>query len=197
MRIFFLLISVSVLILAGCAKTTVVLLPDSAGKVGQVDVTTDAGTQTLDQENEYTSVSSSGSKPAEPKSMAQAEIDDVFKNAMEILPEKPVSFLLYFKFDSDDLTDDSKKLIPEVISSIRKREPSEVSVIGHTDTMGSDDYNVKLSLSRAEGVRKLLCSYGINISKMEVSSHGEHDPIIKTPDNVSEPRNRRVEVMVR
>lgn len=193
----FLLIAAAIMLLAGCAKTTVVLLPDADGKVGKVDVSTDAGTKTLDQENEYTEVSSKGSMPKEPETMKQEQMQSTFKTAMAVLPDKPVSFLLYFTAGTSDLTEESVKVIPDVVDSVRKREPSEVSIIGHSDTMGAADFNIKLSLERANSIKNMLIDKGVNMSKIEVRSHGEKDPVIKTGDGVPEPRNRRVEIMVR
>lgn len=193
----YLLILIGFVFLTGCAKTTVVLLPDSDGSVGKVDVTTDAGTQTLEKENQYTEASSKSSVPKAPEIMSGEEIKTVFKTAMDVLPEKPVSFLLYFTSGTSDLTEESVKIIPAVVESVKKREPSEVSIIGHSDTMGAADFNIRLSLERANSIKDMLIEKGVNISKLEVRSHGENDPVIKTKDGVSEPKNRRVEVMVR
>jgi len=192
-----LIASLAVLILSACAKTRVVLLPDSDGKVGQVDVSTKAGTTTLTKENESTVAGSENSVPSKSVVANKSDIDSMAGGALDSLPAKPVSFLLYFKFGTDELTEESRKLIPDALVTIKLREPCEVSIIGHSDTMGAADYNIKLSLERAEEIKKLLIDSGVSISKMEVSSHGEHDLLVKTADNVSEPRNRRVEIMVR
>jgi outer membrane protein OmpA-like peptidoglycan-associated protein len=73
----------------------------------------------------------------------------------------------------------------------------EVSVIGDTDTQGDAGQNVTLGLRRAGIIRDLLVSAGIDSSRIEIASHGEADPVVPTPDNTAEPRNRRVEVTVR
>lgn len=182
---------------AGCAKTRVILLQDADGKVGSVEVATEGGTQLLKGENEYTDATSSGSKPKEAKVMSREKIAADYGQAMGILPEKPVSFLLYFKSGTSELTEQSFNLIPDVLASVVKREPCEISIIGHSDTMGAADYNIKLSLERANMIKDILVEKGVNMSKLEIRSHGENDPVIKTGDNVSEPKNRRVEVMVR
>ena len=105
--------------------------------------------------------------------------------------------LFYFLNDSTELTAESKSHIPEVLSLVNKREFYEISIIGHTDTTGSDEYNMKLSSARAESVRDALLSHGIRSAKMELRYHGKRDPLIPTGDNVREPRNRRVEVIVK
>ncbi len=72
-----------------------------------------------------------------------------------------------------------------------------ISVIGHTDTAGDNQYNLRLSQNRALAVRRLLIHKGIIPAHIKSTSHGEENPLIKTADNVHEQRNRRVEVVVR
>jgi outer membrane protein OmpA-like peptidoglycan-associated protein len=72
-----------------------------------------------------------------------------------------------------------------------------VGVIGHTDTLGDKLYNLNLSMRRAAAVRDLLVQNGVPAKHMETTSHGEKNLLIKTGDNVGEPKNRRVEVVVR
>jgi len=73
----------------------------------------------------------------------------------------------------------------------------EVVVIGHTDTMGSAKANIALGMRRANSVRDILVNAGLAPSTVEVTTHGEADLLVKTPDNTPEPRNRRVEITVR
>jgi outer membrane protein OmpA-like peptidoglycan-associated protein len=70
-------------------------------------------------------------------------------------------------------------------------------VIGHTDTMGTQTANYTLGLKRAMMVRNLLVAAGLDSSTIDVTSVGELDPLIKTPDETPEPRNRRVDISVR
>jgi len=72
-----------------------------------------------------------------------------------------------------------------------------VSVVGHADTEGSRKMNQQLGMDRAMEIKNLLLSQGIDPSIIEVTSHGEGNPLVKTPDGVAEPRNRRVEVILR
>lgn len=197
MRIYIFSLLAFMVLFSGCAKTTVVLLPDSDNSVGQVTVATEGGTRVLDKPHQYTEVSSAGSSPSAPREMKGDKMEGMFGRAMAVMPEKPVSFLLYFKFNSDELTDESAALIPEVLEAARKRQPCDISIIGHSDSMGPAEYNIRLSLERAEKVLALLTKEEITVSEMDVRSHGENDQLIKTEDNVSEPKNRRVEIMVK
>jgi outer membrane protein OmpA-like peptidoglycan-associated protein len=72
-----------------------------------------------------------------------------------------------------------------------------VTIIGHTDTMGDASANLALGLKRAMSVRTLLLEAGIDQATIDVTSHGEVDLLIRTPNDTPEPRNRRVEIAVR
>jgi outer membrane protein OmpA-like peptidoglycan-associated protein len=78
-----------------------------------------------------------------------------------------------------------------------KNAAQDVVVIGHTDTMGTQQANYGLGLKRAMMVRNLLVGAGLNRSSIDAISVGELDPLIKTPDETPEPRNRRVDIAVR
>jgi len=70
-------------------------------------------------------------------------------------------------------------------------------VIGHTDRVGTELYNLKLSSRRAYYIRDLLVSSGIKAIDVYVSFYGEAMPLVYTEDEVAEPRNRRVEVIAK
>jgi OmpA-OmpF porin, OOP family len=70
-------------------------------------------------------------------------------------------------------------------------------VVGHTDRQGSLEYNDGLSLRRAERVRAQLVRIGIAGERIGVAGRGERAPLVPTEDGVAEPRNRRVEIIVR
>ncbi len=179
-------------------KTTVILLRDDNGKVGKVVVKANKGKSIiLDKPGYKTVVSSEKSSPSKPEPVPKKELEKELNPIQVVEPLKPVSFLLYFKNNSTELTKESKAKLKEILKEIKKREPCEVSLIGHSDTAGSSEYNIKLSRKRAEAVKRILLGYGVKLQKLNVTSFGESDLLVKTKDNVSEPRNRRVEVMIR
>jgi len=187
------------LIISGCAtvKDTVVLVQDADGKVGQITVTTKGGTKTLTAPNTVVEVTGSEKSPSDPKNMDQSLIDALFAGSIKALPLEPVIFLIYFLHNSSELTVESKSHIPDILSLVNQREFYEISIIGHTDATGKDEYNMRLSSARAEAVRNVLLSHGIRSDLMELRYHGKLDPVVPTGDNVKEPRNRRVEVVVK
>lgn len=187
------LIVLACLWLAGCGgKQTIVLLPDLDGHVGEVTVSSEDGrTATLTEANQALTGTSKVTI------LSEAEVQAEFGAAMAAQPDPTARFILYFHSDSTRLTDDAMKLIPTIIESWRTRSSNDVSIIGHTDTLGEKQYNYDLSVRRAKKVRDLLVKAGLPDDIIEMTSHGEENPLIPTPDNKSEPRNRRVEVLVR
>ncbi len=196
--VLFIYLGILTLIISGCAPaTTVVLLPDPDGKVGALTVSTDAGSVDIEQAGEATTVKSKSSLPSKPAIMSEEKIAATFGEVLASLPEPPVHFILYFMSGSTMLTKESSDLLPKILESVNKRKSQSISVVGHTDTAGNRQYNIRLSTKRAKAVSHLLIEKGVKKSYIKSTSHGEENPLIKTADNVNEPRNRRVEVIVR
>jgi outer membrane protein OmpA-like peptidoglycan-associated protein len=84
-----------------------------------------------------------------------------------------------------------------IISEIEKRASTDIEVIGHTDRSGDEEFNMALSRRRAESVREVLVAAGYAPTAIRMAFHGEGNPLVQTADNVYEPLNRRVEVIVR
>jgi outer membrane protein OmpA-like peptidoglycan-associated protein len=128
--------------------------------------------------------------------MEKDAIDALFADAISIQPKPPVHYLIYFEKDLI-LTSDSVRLLPEILTVIKERASADIMVVGHADSVGSREYNLTLSRNRASSIRDLLVEKGVNINHIRTTSHGKENPLIKTEDNVSEPRNRRVEIVIR
>jgi outer membrane protein OmpA-like peptidoglycan-associated protein len=124
-------------------------------------------------------------------------VDRLFGDALVALPSMARRFTLHFQFESDELTAESRALVNEILAAVKERIMPEVLVVGHTDTMGTTSANFELGLKRATTVRNLLVDAGLNSSLIDLISHGEAEPVIQTPDDTPEPRNRRVEIAVR
>jgi outer membrane protein OmpA-like peptidoglycan-associated protein len=196
-RLLLLVAPLAMLAACGTPDNLVVLLPDEDGSVGRVEVTSTAGTQTLDAAQEATGLDRPGQSPVEPFALTSEQIATSFGDALAAQPAAPEVFILYFRTGTTELVPDSAAQLPEIIETVIARTAPDVSVVGHTDRAGSDALNKQLSLDRAESVRDALVDAGLTIDRIEVTSHGENNPLIETADGVSEPRNRRVEVTVR
>jgi outer membrane protein OmpA-like peptidoglycan-associated protein len=175
----------------------VVLLPDQDGRTGAIEVSNQGGSQKLAAPYAATSIRSAASAPGNPETMRDDQVKRTFGEAMEAAPVKPAHYTLYFHNDSTRLTEESSRLFEEVIASIKRINPAEVSIVGHTDRVGSREQNFHLGFERASQVKKLLVSRGVQAGLIEITSHGEDNPLIKTADNVPEPKNRRVEIIIR
>jgi len=177
-------------------ESQVILLSDADGKVGAVEVVSAGGRMLLDEVGQMTKVSGS-SAPSAPQVLDLATIEKEFSPVLSVEPPQPAKFLLYFEQGSIRLTTVSEELLPQVYREIEKRNSAAIGIYGHSDRTGSDEYNLELSTRRAMAVRKLLADEGIDLKNLDVNSHGEGNPLIPTSDGVAEPRNRRVEVIVR
>lgn len=194
----FLLYLVLTASVGGCASPNLfVLLPDQDGKVGKIEVVNDKGSMAIDAPGESITVPGADRAPEAAQVMSEKEINRTFKEALAAEPRQPQIFLLYFQSGSTLLTEQSTALIPEILAAIRDRESLDISVIGHSDRAGAREYNLALSTERAVSIRDLLVGKGVGAALITVSSHGEGNPLVPTADDVEEPRNRRVEVVVR
>lgn len=180
--------------LAGCAsKSYIVLLEDPQGGVGRVQITGKNGTQTIDQARYAADLDGAQApRPVDPQ-----RFDEDFAGVLAARPVLPVSYLLYFQSGGSELTEESRALLARILDDAKGRAAVDVSVIGHTDTVGSAEANEALGLQRAQGVAELLTAQGLQAQALRVESHGERNPLVATPDETAEPRNRRVEVSVR
>ena len=174
----------------------IVLLPDDQGKTGAIVVSSAGVERRLDRPRQTVTVEA-GSPPGLPTVMPGKEVAAIAGPALAALPKPPARFILYFEHDSVDLTPESQAFLKKVIETIRDRAPVDISVVGHTDTVGKKEYNYALSLKRAGAVASILRGKGVDPSVLDITSHGKDNPLVPTGDQVHEPRNRRVEITVR
>jgi len=173
-----------------------VLLPDP-GKTtaGRAFVSNDKGRVDLDRAGAAVIVKRGEAPQSVP--LESNDVQHTFADAIASLPPTPQHFILYFRFDSEELTDESRRLVQDVLVAVKLRPDPEVVAIGHTDTTGTQAKNVELGLRRAIAVRTILIEAGLAPEAVAVQSHGEGALLVHTADNVFEPRNRRVEITVR
>lgn len=182
--------------LSGCAaaKSYVILLPQD-GETGEVTVTNAKGSQVLNRSWQKTEMGADA-PPSAPVQLNAKALQAELSTVLTALPAPPLRFLLFFQLDSVELTPDSQPLLPEIVKSLKEREPAKISIVGHTDTMGSDAYNERLGRRRAEAVLARLRSLGTDPVLVDTLSKGKSEPLVSTPDQTPEPRNRRAEITV-
>jgi OmpA-OmpF porin, OOP family len=174
-----------------------VLLPNAEGQTGLMTVRTLGGSQTIDRAYLATEITSPDAAPSPPAEMSLETVQRVFGAALSALPDSAVHIILYFKEASSVLIPESTAIIPKIVSVIKQRQSSDISVVGHADRVGPESFNLNLSRERAESVQRLLTDAGIPDEHLNVHFYGEKVLLIPTSDGVAEPRNRRVEVVIR
>jgi outer membrane protein OmpA-like peptidoglycan-associated protein len=171
------------------------VLPSSDGRAGTVVVNREGDARTLDKP--YAAAQVKGDGTTHTLQLTEAEVRARFGDTLKALPGKPASFVLHFLEGRDELTPESKAELEKVFSELKRRPLPDIVVIGHTDTVGGLAYNDRLSLARAERVRDMLVALGIPAARIEAAGRGKRELLVPTDDNVSEARNRRVEINVR
>jgi outer membrane protein OmpA-like peptidoglycan-associated protein len=172
-----------------------VLLPGQAGGPGAVVVQQGGREITLDTAYASARTGPGGGLEAQPAT--PDEVRAIFAAALTAEPPRPVTFILYFVEATDQFTPESQALVEQVLRAIATRPAPELTVAGHTDTVGTEQYNDALSLRRAERVRALLVARGIPSDSISAIGRGKRELLVPTGDGVAEPRNRRVEITVR
>ena len=119
----------------------------------------------------------------------KSQIEELQSKINNILLERKITF----ERRSTELTADSKSVV-EDISKILKEYPTlNFEIAGHTDSRGNDDLNKKISQDRANSVKNLLISFGIDENRIKAVGYGEEFPIAKDDENGLSETNRRVE----
>jgi OOP family OmpA-OmpF porin len=109
-------------------------------------------------------------------------------------PERPREFIVFFGFNKSNLTAEAQRVVHEAAEAAREFGSATILVIGHTDTSGSQSYNLRLSLRRAGAVKAGLAHEGIAPDMIHTEGKGETELMVQTGDGVKEPQNRRATI---
>jgi len=178
-------------------KTTTVVLLNNGKTHNAVLVANEKGSSNLDQIGAYVEMSDSKKAPPAPKIMPAEEIQKRFGKVLAASPEAALSYRLYFKPKAMALTKTSEKTLHKAIEAMKQRSPCVVDIIGHTDTVGTAENNIKISLRRATYVKKLIDKMEVTVQSLAVKGFGEEDLFIPTKDNSTEIKNRNVEIVIK
>ncbi|WP_198372188.1 OmpA family protein [Roseomonas rosulenta] len=113
------------------------------------------------------------------------------------VPQASRSFLVFFDWNRADLTERARQIIAEAVQHARSQRSTRIEVAGHADRSGTVQFNQALSRRRAETVAAELVRRGIAREDIAITALGETQPLVPTADDVREPQNRRVEILVR
>ncbi len=102
----------------------------------------------------------------------------------------------FFDFDKSVLKPEGRAKLDDLVSKIRDVNLEVIIAVGHTDSIGTDTYNQRLSVRRAEAVKAYLVSKGIERNRVYTEGKGEKQPVADNRTREGRAKNRRVEIEV-
>lgn len=182
--------------MSGCATPDkITLLPDPDGKVGTVVVRSAKETKVIDKA--YASVDVSQSGAIEETSASASDVEARYGSLLAAQPPRPVTFTINFVFDSaTELAPGSAATVDKLKATLASWPAPHLTVVGHTDAAGSDEYNDALSMQRAKSVAAFLIKSGIPARQIGTAGRGRRELLVHTPEGVPNQKNRRVVITI-
>ena len=103
---------------------------------------------------------------------------------------------MFFDWDRSNLSAQALNTIKQAANAFKTKGNARITATGHTDKSGPENYNMALSLRRANAVKDALVREGVPATAISVVGKGESQPLVPTADGVREPQNRRVEIVI-
>jgi hypothetical protein len=126
--------------------------------------------------------------------VACASDDAQMVTAPQAPPQQPNNFMVFFDWDKSNISQQAHATIQQAANAHKSMGNAPISVIGHADKSGPNNYNMALSLRRANAVKDTLVREGVGPQAIKLEGRGEEQPLVQTADGVREPQNRRVEI---
>ena len=201
----------------GCAPATrVVLLPQADKSASAVIVEARGEQAKLDHPHEEARVFTGKDElgyPYRPYELARApsqqqqevriqqstaeKVERRYGGLIAAAPPPAQRYTLYFELGSTQFTPESEAQVDSILQDAMQRPGGEIIITGHTDSVGDMGTNDALSLRRANAIREMFIKHGFDPMRVDAAGRGEREPLYPTDDGVSEPRNRRAEILVR
>jgi outer membrane protein OmpA-like peptidoglycan-associated protein len=197
------LTAICALLLASCATPPppkpapvehIVLLPHADGTPSSMVVRSENGETVLSSPYSEALVSNG---QVTPEDLGEVPVRERYAAELKALPRRPQRYELLFEINADKLTRESKIKFDTAMHDIVSFPAAEVIVIGHADRSGTPDYNMVLSIRRAESIRHMLISAGMDASRIQAIGRGDLESAVAQAAGTTEPRNRRVEIKLR
>jgi OmpA-OmpF porin, OOP family len=184
------------LFVSACAPLTkVTLLPQADGSASAVLVKSSKSEQLLS--TPYQQAIGQEDKALKTDATTAAEVQKAYPQLFAALPPKASKYTLNFLPGGTTLTPESQEQLPKILDDATQRSGADLVITGHTDSTGALAANDALSLKRAKVVAQLLVDKGAVAARVEAVGRGKRELLVPTADEVDEPKNRRVEIMVR
>ena len=145
----------------------------------------------INSENDQETATNSLSTVAQTNNQAKVALtpNEIQLQINEILTEKKIAF----ERRSSTVTEDSKITIVKIADILKEHKNIKLEIAGHTDSRGENALNKKISQDRANSVKDILTSLGINADRLKAVGYGEEFPIAKDDENGLSEINRRVD----
>lgn len=183
---------------SGRAIAAKITVYDEEGEVvsqATVDSIKNATSCMVDDRKKYSiCASAEGYKDTCMKAVDLREVQTV-----QLEPLKVKSFVLknmFFATDKTKILPSSEPALQELYEFLRDNPEIRIRIVGHTDDVGKEDYNQRLSEGRSASVKKEMVNRGIDSKRMVTTGHGETDPIVPNDSPEHRQMNRRVEIVI-
>lgn len=177
------------------APDRITLLPDPGGSVGAVVVKSANQTRVIDSAYAEADVASNGAIAVTTSN--QSDVQGHYGVLLAARPPRPMTFTINFLFDSaTQLAPDSAITVAKLKTVLATWPAPHLTVVGHTDSAGSDDFNDQLSMRRAQTVAAFLVKSGIAARQIETAGRGKREPLVRTANGVPNQLNRRVVITI-
>jgi outer membrane protein OmpA-like peptidoglycan-associated protein len=123
-------------------------------------------------------------------------VDIVMRSVKSLEQTKIKLNNIYFDFDRFELMQESFVELERIVKFLKDNQNVNVEISAHTDSKGSDEYNLELSQKRAESVVQYLISKGIDSGRLQAKGYGETEPVGDNETEVGRAENRRVEMKI-
>ncbi len=197
-------VSIVTLVFSGCAKqplrtTSVILLPQANGAPSAVLISATSHPNqllTVLQKPYQRATHNHGGDTIFDQTNS-ATIQAKYPKLFTSMPPQAVHFRLNFVMGGLVLTPESQNQLNQILQDTKNHVEKEIVVTGHTDSVGTDSNNDTLSLKRAQQVAQWLVGKGVSSKQIDVVGRGKRQLLVLTANDVDEPKNRRVDIVVR
>ncbi len=178
----------------GCSAAVFIALLPNGKKHNAIVVENEMGSVEVDKPYTFVKIGSQDEEPSQPKKISTVELDKMFPFIAQNIYKKATHYTLYFS--GTHLKPSSQKKCKMIYRDIKKRKNPIIEIVGYTDSVGNAEKNLILGEKRAKKIKKLIDNEDLKYLQITLESMGEKNQKIKTKNEVNEPRNRRVEILI-